>query len=229
MTINFNPKNLVKKLVKKLKKLVSVTEHSLNFPVLIELTTSKGELRFEAFSPVENYRIANYGDEKFFVEKFTESLKTDDVIFDIGASVGLMTVHAAVFASQGQVIAFEPDPETMDRLQHNVSLNDLSNVVFIPWAVSDSQGEVSLFTDGASGYAPSLKEQTNREGAPKTQITIQTRTLDNEIISGNLPLPSVLKIDIEGAEILCLRGAKKLLAGELGEKPKLISPGSPIF
>jgi FkbM family methyltransferase len=133
-----------------------------------------------------------------------------------------MTVHSAVFAKQGKVIAFEPDPETRERLKHNVSLNNISNVVFVSWAVSDSAGEVSLFTDGASGYAPTLREQTNREGAPKNKVTVQTRTLDEEILAGNLPLPTVLKIDIEGAEVLCLRGAQKLLSGQLGQKPRLI-------
>lgn len=209
-------------LAKKIKNLIMEGNRSKNFPISITLTTSKKKLRFEAFSPVENYRIANYGDEKFFVEKFTESLETDDVIFDVGASVGLMTVHAAVFANQGQVIAFEPDPETMERLKHNVSLNAISNVTFVSWAVSNLTGEASLFTNGASGYAPSLKEQTNREGAPKNKITVQTRTLDDEILASNLPLPTVLKIDIEGAEVLCLRGAQKLLSGQLGEKPRLI-------
>jgi len=218
MIAKFKPASIVRKI----KRLILGIEHSPSFPVSITLKTSKGNLMFEALSPVENYRIAGYGDEEFFVGKFTESLKTDDVIFDIGASVGLITAHAAVFAKQGQVIAFEPDPETMERLKYNVSLNDISNVVFVSWAVSDSAGEVSLFTDGASGKAPTLREQINREGAPKNQVTVQMRTLDDEISNGSLPLPTVLKIDIEGAEVLCLRGAQKLLSGQLGEKPRLI-------
>jgi FkbM family methyltransferase len=208
---------------KKIKHLILGTKQSPEFPVRITLNANFGKVHFEAFSPVELYRTANYGDEKLFVDKFTESIKADDIIFDIGASVGLMTVHAAVLLSKkGQIIAFEPDPDTMERLKHNVSLNSVSNVVFVSWAVSDGAGEVSLFTDGASGNAPTLREQIDREGCPKNQITVQTKTLDSEILASNLPLPTVLKIDIEGAEVLCLRGAQKLLSGQLGEKPRLI-------
>ncbi|NEO13850.1 MULTISPECIES: FkbM family methyltransferase [unclassified Moorena] len=192
------------------------------YPLKIELPTYRRKLQFEAFSPVEKYRLANYGGEKFFVEEFTKLIEIDDIVLDIGASVGLMAVHAAIFAENGKVFAFEPDPETMERLQNNVELNNLSNVTFVPWAVSDREGEATLFTDGASGFAPTLKEQLNRPGAPKGKVTVQTRTLDNEISIGNLPLPTVLKIDIEGAEVLCLHGAESLLNGSLGKKPRLI-------
>jgi FkbM family methyltransferase len=208
------------KLANKIKRLI--LQKKQNFPIKIILKANEGNLKFEAFSPVEYWRIANYGNERFFLGKFIESLKLNDVIFDIGASVGLITVHGAVFAKSGLVIAFEPDPETMERCKHNVSLNNISNVVFVTWAASDLEGEASLFTDGASGKAPTLREQINRKGAPKNRITVETRTLDSEILAGNLPLPTILKIDIEGAEVLCLRGSKKLLSGQLGEKPRLI-------
>lgn len=193
-----------------------------NYPVKIQLQFPKKDLIFEAFSPTEQYRLAGYGGEKYFLDRFTSALQKDDIVFDIGASVGLMTVHSAATVDEGKVVAFEPDPDTFKRLKHNVALNDLTNVTYVSWAASDMQGEVSLFSDGASGKAPSLREQTNRPGAPKGKVTVLTRTIDAAIISGELPLPTVLKIDIEGAEILCLRGALKLVSGELGDKPRLI-------
>jgi FkbM family methyltransferase len=209
-------KLLFKKIILLLRKKVKL------FPISIILKTNKGNLQFEALSPVEVFRIKEYGDEKFFLDKFLKLIHTNDIIYDIGASVGLITVHAALFAREGTVIAFEPDMETMDRLKHNVSLNNFSNVIFINYAVSDNNGEVVLFTDGAAGKAPTLRKQINREGAPEKQLIVETRALDDEILNGNIPLPTVLKIDIEGAEELCLRGAKKLLSGQLGEKPRLI-------
>lgn len=50
------------------------------------------------------------------------AIQPDDVVFDVGASVGLMTVYAASEAFKGRVFAFEPDPETMRRLRRNVPL-----------------------------------------------------------------------------------------------------------
>jgi FkbM family methyltransferase len=192
------------------------------YPIMVKLKSLEKVLSFEVFSPVEKYRIAGYGGEKGFLEYFISTLKDDDVVFDIGASVGLMTVHSAAEVSNGKVVAFEPDPETFRRLKHNVELNNLTNVIYAPWATSDSQGEVALFSDGANGFAPSLREQTNRPGAPKGQVMVPTKVLDDVVAAGELPHPTVLKIDIEGAEILCLRGAIKLIKGELGTKPRLI-------
>lgn len=194
----------------------------IKYPIKIKLELLEKKLFFEAFCPVEKFRIAEYGGEKFFLDHFVRALTRDDIVFDIGASVGLMTIHSAVSVDKGKVVAFEPDPETFNRLKHNVELNHLSNVAYAPWATSDVQGEVALFSDGASGFAPSLRKQTNRPGAPAGQIIIPTKTLDTAILNGEIPLPTVLKIDIEGAEILCLRGALKLLRGELGKKPRLI-------
>lgn len=210
-------------LLKKIYRLFAKQNNQTpNYPMKIELDSSRGKLHFEAFSPVEKFRIADYGDEKYFLDRFIEALKPNDIVFDIGASVGLVSIHAATFTDSGKVIAFEPDHETFERLKHNVSLNNLSNIEFVSWAVSDTQGKVILFSDGASGFAPTLREQKNRPGAPTNQVTVQTRTLDEAILSGDLPLPTVLKIDIEGAEVLCLRGASKLLRGELGDKPRLV-------
>jgi len=192
------------------------------FPVKVTLPSDNGSLMFEAFSPVEYFRIAQYGGENEFLEKFSKALLVDDVVFDIGASVGLMTVYAATYAAKGRVVAFEPDPETTKRLRWNVDLNSLSNVDYITWAVSDSIGEAELFTDGACGFAPSLRRQNNRAGAPQTGIKVPTGTIDAAIIRGDLPLPTVIKIDIEGAEFLCLKGATKLLKGGFAKSPRLI-------
>jgi len=206
----------------RIRKLLTHPDVSSGSPTKIDLPCGKLTLQFEVFSSVEVFRIANYGGEREFLERFMESLESNDVVFDIGASVGLFTVHAAACLGNGEVIAFEPDPETAKRLKHNVQLNSFSNVRYVSWAVSDISGEAVLFSDGVSGYAPTLREQKNRPGAAKGQVKVLTRALDEAIMSGDLPLPTVLKIDIEGAEVLCLRGALKLVRGELGAKPRLI-------
>jgi FkbM family methyltransferase len=193
-----------------------------DFPLTISLPFKERTLLFEVNNPIERFRTADFGDEKEFLDEFALAIRADDVVFDIGASVGLMTIYAAAAAPKGEVFAFEPDPETMTRLKHNVFLNDLSNVTFVPMALSDTTGDVLLYTDGSAGAAPSLRPQENRPEAPKGKVKIPATSLDAEITSNNLPLPTVLKIDIEGAEILALRGARKLLTGLFGPKPRLI-------
>jgi FkbM family methyltransferase len=210
-----------------INRLYNLLKGSQKYPISIELLCPKGRLIFEAFSQIENFRIAQYGGEKDFVGRFTKSLNADDIVFDIGASVGLITLHAAAFTHKGKVFAFEPDPETFQRLKHNVSLNNFSNIKLFPWAISDKDGKATLFSNGATGFAPSLREKGDHRGSPKgfafrKREEVITRTLDSSILSGNLPLPTVLKIDIEGAEMQCLTGASKLLDGEFGNKPRLL-------
>jgi FkbM family methyltransferase len=196
--------------------------HIIDFPATISLPFKEGTLLFEVNNPVERYRTVDYGDEKEFLDEFVLAIRPDDVVFDIGASVGLMTVFAAAAAPKGKIFAFEPDPETMTRLKRNVLLNDLSNVAFLPWALTDTTEELILYTDGAAGAAPSLRPQKNRLEAPKGKLKVRATSLDAEMTLHNLTLPTILKIDIEGAEILALRGARKLLTGLFGPKPRLV-------
>lgn len=179
----------------------------------ISLPFKESTLVFEVNNPVERYRIADFGDEKEFLEQFVFAIQPDDVVLDVGASVGLMTVYAASAAFKGRVFAFEPDPETMRRLRCNVLLNSLSNVELLPWVLS---------ADGAGGAAPGIRRQENRPEAPKGMLMMSSTSLDAEITTNSLTLPTVIKIDIEGAEILALRGARKLLTGLFGPKPRVV-------
>lgn len=192
-----------------------------DYPARISVEGPTDEMLFEVWSDVERYRVEKLGGEQEFLTKFLAHLKPDDVVFDVGASVGLMTVLAASVVRDGKVVAFEPDPETRARLEGNVRLNGLRNVAVVDWAASDSESTTELYTNGASGYAPSLRHQS-REGAPSGQVEVRTGRIDRAVGEGELPSPSVLKIDVEGAEGLCLRGARRTLLGEFGCPPRLL-------
>lgn len=209
------------KVLQKIKEFYGVKKSK--YPQRVVLQHPNGSMvHFMVHNPVEDYRITRYGDEKEFFERFIVELKNDDILYDIGASVGLMTIHASVSLQDGKVVSFEPDSETRNCLNHNIELNNLSNVEVVSWAVSDRKGKAVLFSDGSSGRAPTLREQQSRLNAPKGRIDIETGTIDEAIKSGILPLPTLLKIDIEGAEILCIKGCRRLLYGELGNSPRKI-------
>jgi FkbM family methyltransferase len=194
----------------------------LRYPRRVVLPGPRGPLRFRVHNPVEEYRAAEYGGEREFLERFTTDLFAEDIVFDIGASIGLMTVFAAAVATCGGVWAFEPDPAIARRLARNVRLNRLTNVEIVTWAVGDREESTLLYTDGPGGYAPTLRKQEGWEGAPSGSVEVTMRSLDHAVREGILPLPSVLKVDIEGAEILCLRGGERLLGGGFGSRPRLL-------
>jgi len=181
-------------------------ESSLPRIVTIRTFVPEG-CRFEITIPVEAFRVEQYGNEEEFTRLILEELREKDVLYDIGACVGLVTVHAAKKCVH--VVAFEPDPGYRSRLETNVRLNSLDNVQIIGWAVSDVQGMVTLFTDGVEGLSPSLREVGKRGS-----VRVRSDTIDNALGRGEIPVPDVLKMDIEGAEILALRGMRNLLASE---------------
>lgn len=164
-------------------------------------------LHFEATNVVERQRIVRYGEEREYLRAMLTALRPDDVLFDIGANIGLVALHAARRCRT--VTAFEPDPAFRIRLERNLQLNPGLSVDVLPFAIGDSEGSASLFTDGAEGNSPSLVHQRGEKDA----VEVRVQTLDTLVASGALRTPTVLKLDIEGAEVLALRGAKQLLHG----------------
>jgi FkbM family methyltransferase len=178
-------------------------------------------LHFTIASHVEEFRIARYGGERETLLYFLSQLKPEDVLYDIGASLGLYTVSAASVLKEGQVIAFEPDPETRISLESNLQRNHLTNVRLIRWAVSNTPGLVTLYTNGIEGRAPSLARRDSQP-KPARSIKIKADTLDAAVARDEFPPPDVIKIDIEGAEGLCLRGGSGILSGKFGKRPRAI-------
>lgn len=187
--------------------------YRLKRPQTFEVTLY-GQHRFRCSNPIEVTRTVHFGGEPAPLGAFLFLLQDDDVVWDIGASVGLFTVHSA--ARVRRVVAFEPDPATHRRLVENVQLNGLSDQVEThQLALGDRPGQLTLYTDGLSGMAPSVANL----GRHQQNVVVPVHTLDDLVAKG-LPAPSVIKIDIEGAEMLCLSGASQSLNSP--QRPRLI-------
>ncbi len=182
---------------------------------------SAAGVSFEISTSAERYRVLEYAGEKEYLGEMLRYLRADDVLYDIGANVGVVALHAAQICD---VVAFEPDPSFRARLERNVALNPGTQVRVLPYAASDGDGDVVLYTDGAEGNSPSLRHQRGEKDA----VTIPGRTIDSLVASGTLPPPTILKIDIEGAELLALRGANGLL-GSTGRPRALFIEIHPQF
>jgi FkbM family methyltransferase len=161
---------------------------------------------FHVGSPNENFRVRRYGGEREFVQRMVETVRPGESFFDIGASVGLVSIHAR--RRGARVTAFEPDPYIRERLIGNLQLNGMGDVHIADWAVSDAAGNATLYTDGAHGASPSLATTVRRNA-----VQVRTQTIDAAIFGEALPLPDVVKIDVEGAEVRVIRGMSSTLAG----------------
>lgn len=144
--------------------------------------------------------------EKKTTEVFLSLLKKNQVVFDIGANAGYYTILASKgVGSNGQVYSFEPDPGSSELVERNVLLNNCKNVKLIKKALSEKSGtsyfKSEKFNKGDSSLAS--------EGG----IKVQTTTLDDFITESKIEKADLIIMDIEGAEILALRGGKEFLSG----------------
>ena len=179
--------------------------------IVIATFVSSG-CKFEFSTRKEKARVRSLADEREFIQLLLAEIREGDVLFDGGSCIGMHALNAALLGAY--VVAFEPDPGFRKLLKRNIRINRLSGSVRIEkWAVSNRAGKATLYSDGVNGKSPSLRLIGERRS-----ITVQTDTLDNAVIKGMLPVPDLVKLDIEGAEILALRGMERLLVSE--ESPR---------
>jgi FkbM family methyltransferase len=210
---------------RELRKRIVEYLDQMRYPRTVEVqhASTGNSLYFSIGSGVERHRVIDFGSERGVLKEFLKFIEPDDIVYDIGASVGVYTVHASALLMEGRVYSFEPDPGNFARLQKNVTLNSPKNVELISWALGEKNGTSKLYTDGAEGFAPTLKHQGFRERAPRQQIWTAVRKLDSCIVEEKFQKPDIIKVDIEGAEGDFLRGATNTLSGEYGKPPRVIA------
>jgi FkbM family methyltransferase len=128
---------------------------------------------------------------------------------DVGASVGLHTLALARAVGQtGRVDAFEAEPRLQPYLQRTLAVNGLGQVHLHNMAVGAKDGTASFQVARTIGHS-SLYGLGDDE--VRDQVTVQLRQLDS--VSDVMAPIDVIKIDVEGAELDVIRGAKKILSG----------------
>lgn len=149
-----------------------------------------------------------------FLFRFARNLvKPGNVVWDIGANVGLFTFAAAEKSQwRGHVLAVEPDPFLAGLLRRSALENcDMAKVHILQRAVSDTEGVVE-FNISQSGRCANFVTGfgMSHSGGPRKSIAVPCNSLDGLLAEGWMR-PDVVKIDIEGMDHIALRGASELL------------------
>lgn len=156
--------------------------------------------------------------ERQFVHRF---LRAGDIFVDVGANVGLYSLHAAKeVGAGGKVYAFEPCSATFTRLADNIQRNNFDNIEIHQVALSDSEGLLSMATssDGFDAWNSAGKVTM---GANFKDESVPCNTWDNFAATRNLQRRvTMMKVDIEGWESYFLSGARESL--NVSEAPVIL-------
>jgi FkbM family methyltransferase len=141
-------------------------------------------------------------------------------VWDVGANIGIYTVLLADAAADGHVDAFEPVPETHERLVGNVARNHLTNVTLHRVALSSRPGTARMAVHADAHGCDQIGEVQPGTAA----IEVGTMTGDDFLAASSHGDPDVVKVDIEGHEPEFLAGAWEMLQRR---RPMLIMEVNP--
>lgn len=200
---------------RKLKKIL----HRLLLQIVPEkiLLPIGNTLYLNATDPVISTALLFDVYEPYTTKVFLQHLRPGMVVVDVGANIGYYSVlAAATVGPTGKVYAFEPDPENFAILKKNIDTNTFLHVEAFSAALSDRTGTDTLYLSpdnkGDHRLVAGLKED-------RVGITVNTLSLDDFVATHGLTSVNVVKIDVQGAENLVMKGMSRLLQ----------SPNAPVI
>lgn len=135
------------------------------------------------------------------------------VAYDVGANIGYISLLLARHVGEtGQVFAFEALPANQERLRRNLALNELGGRVrLIPAAVVEGARPVRFLVGPSGGMGKADGSAGRQDVAYAEALEIDGLSLDGFVYDQGNPPPQVVKMDIEGGEVLALPGMQRLL------------------
>lgn len=170
-----------------------------------------GDYRMRVHPVDENGRrvfVHGFEARERLTRHFVRLLHPGDCVLDIGANVGYYTMVAAKLVGPGGCVhAFEASPQTFCWLKANARLNPAADIHVHDKAVSDECGEVTFHTakEACTGYS------SIRDLGAETGSVARVPSVSIDSILNDLPPVRLVKIDVEGAEMLVLRGMSGLI------------------
>jgi len=137
------------------------------------------------------------------------------IIYDVGCNVGQSSILLYYNNNSKKIVLIEPNPFALSLAAENIIINNLSEqTTFIAKAASNTSGDKIKLWGIAHFSGRSILQDFSESGnLTNNSIVVKTTTLD-EIYSRNQLLPDLIKIDVEGAEVLVLEGSTKIASNK---------------
>lgn len=150
-------------------------------------------------------------------------LEPDMCFIDIGANQGEFSLFAAKYLKQGFVYSFEPQNDMYKMLEKNIELNSFENIKLHNFGLGEKEEILKLYTSGDTvlhaGWHEGLFTTFPTSYRNKFVQDVSIKRMDNVFSMDSITRVDMIKIDVEGAELFVLKGAKSFIKKF---KPKLI-------
>ncbi|MEN3368666.1 MAG: hypothetical protein V7609_809 [Verrucomicrobiota bacterium] len=149
--------------------------------------------------------------EAKFSAALAGGVRRGDVCYDVGAYRGFFAgVCALVGASAVHI--FEPLPANISRIQSLIEANPALPLTLHPFALGAEVGETEFAVMPEASMGKLSGSSFQHDARSKEMLRVGIETLDHLRDAGAIPLPNIIKIDVEGAEAMVLRGAQRLFS-----------------
>jgi len=145
--------------------------------------------------------------EPNFMHLLSTEIQPGMVIMEIGGNIGYQTFRMLEgLKGEGSIIVFEPDPRNFNLLKINIEENGYENISIYPHAISDHNRSSEFHLSDATNLSSLVPSRHTKQGSVNVPCTTIS---DYSEIKGIIP--NFIKMDIEGMEVLALRGMRKLI------------------
>lgn len=202
----------------RVKQLIDETRMKSIFSSIYEcmvLLQTSGELTKEVDGYMATFAIESSNEflsldsfrgERDVLKAFLSDVVSDDVVYDIGANVGFYAVFTANNYPEATVIAFEPHSDNVDKLHRSAGLND-GTIHTYEMLLADQTGFSPFpLSTGVPGVSDLSIGGTEQHFVPSYRA-------DEMLNVADVPRPTVMKVDVEGAELDVLTGFADVLKG----------------
>ncbi|TAM84360.1 MAG: FkbM family methyltransferase [Acidobacteria bacterium] len=140
---------------------------------------------------------------------YLQHLREGDQVLDVGSNLGYYALLAGrAVGPAGRVLGFEPARDVFAILERNVARSGLTNIQVFPWAISNQNKAIEFYGSEIPSWGSLIREQDLLQAQP---TTVPAKRLDDLLEEFPGFHPTVLRMDVEGAEMMALEAAQRLL------------------
>ncbi|ELZ98020.1 hypothetical protein C440_02193 [Haloferax mucosum ATCC BAA-1512] len=153
--------------------------------------------------------------ERRVLEHLLADVRTDDVFFDIGANIGIYSCLVGRLLDGGAVVPFEPYPPNVRRLRVNLAANGLSpTIIERPLAATAGDATLSVHDTVGPGAQHATLGRGYHTSPIEARLDVESVTGDALVADGEIPGPTIVKIDVQGTEDDVLSGLERALGSD---------------